>query len=98
MLLKVGVAMMLVSLVLATGVVAVVVLRSENLETTPISSESQAAVEEVVEEDEQQREFDPGQKLEIDDEPGTESAPLRAPQAAPEAAPVPDWPQPTPEE
>jgi sortase A len=93
MLLKVGVAMMLVSLVLATGVVAVVALRSENPETTPISSESRAA-EEAVEEEKQQREFDPGQKLEIDDEPGTESAP----EAAPEAAPVPDWPQPTPEE
>ena len=90
MLLKVGVAMMLVSLVLATGVVAVVALRSENPETAPISSESQAAVEEAAEEDEQQREFDPGKKLEIDDEPGTDSAP--------EAAPVPDWPQPTPEE
>jgi sortase A len=89
MLLKVGVAMMLVSLVLATGVVAVVALRSENPETTPISSESRAA-EEAVEEEKQQREFDPGQKLEIDDEPGTESAP--------EPAPVPDWPQPTPEE
>jgi sortase A len=94
MLLKVGVAMMLVSLVLATGVVAVVALRSENPETTPISSESRAA-EEAVEEEKQQREFDPGQKLEIDDEPVEEQAPE---EPAPEAAPVPDWPQPTPEE
>ena len=72
MLLKVGLTMMLVSLVLATGVAAVVGLRGESPETTTISPESRAAVEKKAEEEKQQREFDPGQKLEIDDGPAKE--------------------------
>ena len=108
MLLRMGVAMMLVSLVLAAGVVAAVTLQSDVPETAAIPTDSQAAVEEAaVEEKKQQRKFNPGQKLEIDDESSTESpsepsteSPFEpgrksTPQAAP---PVPDWPEPTPEE
>ncbi len=72
MLLKVGLTMMLVSLVLATGVAAVVGLRGESPETTTISPESRAAVEEKAEEEKQYRKFDPGQKLQIDDGPAKE--------------------------
>jgi len=102
MLLKVGVAMMLVSLTLAAGVIAVVALQNEDPETAAIPTGSRAAVEETEEEEKEQREFDPGQKLEIDDEPSTESAPeperKSTPPAALPAPPVPDWPQPTSEE
>jgi sortase A len=76
MLLKVGVALMVLSLVLATGVAAVVGLRGEAPETSEIAAESRAAVEKKAQEEEkQQRKFDPGQKLEIDDEPVEEPAP-----------------------
>jgi sortase A len=111
MLLKVGVTMMVVSLVLAAGVAAaVVLLREENTQTSPVPAGSRAASEKSV----QEKEFDPGQKLEIDDEPAAEgSAPKEAPPeeraskspaSRPESesplAPVPvlDWPEPTAEE
>jgi sortase A len=101
MLLKVGAAMMLVSLVVATGVAAVVVLRGEAPETAAVPAGSRAAAEKTAEE-KQQREFDPGQKLEIDDEAGKEagkeptSEPQRKP--TPQASSIPNWPQPTAEE
>ncbi len=102
MLLKVGVAMMLVSLVLAAGVAAVVGLGGENPETAAVPTASQAAVEKTGEKE--QREFDPGQKLEINDEPAKESATesqrkatAQAP-SVPEVPEVPDWPQPTAEQ
>ena len=118
MLLKVGMALMVISLVLAAGAAAVVGLKGEAPETSEIAAQSRAAVEKKAQEEEkQQRKFDPGQKLEIDDEPVEEPAPEEpapeepvsrkpaheeeaAPKAAPTppAAPVPDWPQPTPEE
>ncbi len=88
---KVGVALMLVSLTLAAGVVAVFALQKDEPETTPTSSESRAAVEKNAQEEKQQRKFDPGQKLEIEDGPAKEESP-------PEPAPVPDWPEPTPQE
>jgi sortase A len=70
MLLKVGVALMVISLVLAIGVAAVVGLRGEAPETSEIAAQSRAVVEKNAQEEEkQQRKFDPGQKLEIDDEP-----------------------------
>src|SRR5918995_3579668 len=75
MLLKVGVAMMLVSLVLAAGVAAVVGLRGENSEISEMDAASRAAFEKNAQEEKQQRKFDPGQKLEIDDEPVEEPAP-----------------------
>src|ERR687897_1522225 len=102
MLLKVGLAVMLVSLTLAAGVIAVVALQNEDPDSASIPIGSRAAVEETEEEEKEQREFDPGQKLEIDDEPSTEPAPeperKSTPPAAPPARPVPDWPQPTSEE
>src|SRR5918994_327748 len=75
MLLKVGVAMMLVSLMLAAGVAAVVGLRGENSEISEMDAASRAAFEKNAQEEKQQRKFDPGQKLEIDDEPVEEPAP-----------------------
>lgn len=72
MLLKAGAVMMLVSVVLAAGVAAVVGLRGENAETATLSAKSQAATEKTAEEE--KREFDPGEKLEIDDEPVEEPA------------------------
>jgi hypothetical protein len=63
MLLKVGVATITVSLVLATGVTAAVGLRGETAETV-VSREPKAAVKSPA----QEREVDLGQKLEIDDE------------------------------
>ncbi len=98
MLLKVGMAMMLVSLVLAAGVAAVVGLRGEDPETAAVPAVSQAAVEKTAEE-KQQRKFNPGQKLEIDDGPTKESAPEpRQKSTSPAPTPVPDWPQPTAEQ
>jgi sortase A len=107
MLLKVGVAMMLVSLVLATGVAAaVVLLRGEDPETAAVSAGSRAALEKRAQE--KKAAFDPGQKLEIDEgaakkpvprEPASEEAPSEQPASEPPpAAPIPDWPQPTAEE
>jgi sortase A len=108
MLFKVGAAMMLASLVLATGIAALV-LRSEDTETTTVSAEPRSA---VVEKTAAEREFAPGQRLEIDDEPAEKPAPETrpapsetapalpsvpppAPPSAPASAPVPDWPEPT---
>jgi sortase A len=71
-LLKVGVITMLVSLVFAAGVGAVVGLRGENTETAALSAKSQAATEKSAEEE--KRDFDPGEKLDIDDEPDEEPA------------------------
>ncbi len=71
MLLRVGLAMMLVSLMLAAGVAATVVLRSEPSETETVSSvEPQAAEKKAP-----GRKFDTGEKLEIDDKPAKESRP-----------------------
>ncbi|MCA1718786.1 MAG: class E sortase [Actinobacteria bacterium] len=72
-LLKVGVVTMLVSLMFAAGVGAVVGLRGENAETAALSAKSQAAAEKSAEEE--KRDFDPGEKLDIDDEPDEEPAP-----------------------
>jgi sortase A len=63
MLLKVGLATIAVSLMLAAGVAAAVGLRGETAETV-VSGEPKAAVESLA----QEREFDLGQRLEIDDE------------------------------
>ncbi len=101
MLLRVGVIMVLFSLVLAAGVAAVVLLRGES-PTTALSSAEQQAVETP----EKKREFDPGKKLEIDDEPEKESQPKPAPQERPKSksrpepysAEVDNWPRPTNEE
>ncbi len=93
--------MVLSSLVLAAGVAAVVLLRGE-YPTTALSSAGQQAVETP----EEKREFDPGKKLEIDDEPEKESQPKPAPRERPKSksrpepypAVVDDWPRPTNEE
>jgi hypothetical protein len=71
-LLKVGVITMLVSLVFAAGVGAVVGLRGENTDTAALSAKSQAVAEKSAEEE--KRDFDPGEKLDIDDEPEEEPA------------------------
>lgn len=111
MLLRIGVIMMLVSLVLTTGAAAVVVLtRAEEPQTSAVPAESRAVSEKTT----QKREFDLGQRLEIDDEPAAEeSAPKEArpeerasekPASEPRSesplapVPVPDWPEPTAEE
>ncbi len=99
MLLRVGVIMVLFSLVVAAGVAAVVLLRGES-PTTALSSEEQA-----VETPEKKREFDPGKKLEIEDEPRQEKAkpaPRERPKSKsrpePYSAEVDNWPRPTNEE
>jgi hypothetical protein len=77
MLLKIGVTMMLVSLVLATGTVAaVVLLRGEDPQISTVSAGSRDTSEKPT----PKNEFDPGQRLEIDDEqPAAEdSAPIEA--------------------
>jgi len=79
MLLKVDVAMMLVSLTLGVGVASVVALQNEDTEPVGTLAGSRAAVKETVEKDKKQREFDPGKKLEINDRPEAETA----------------WPEPT---
>ncbi len=71
MLLRVGLAMMLLSLIFTAGVAAAVALRSEPPETETVSSVEPRAVEKKAEE----RKFDPGEKLEIDDKPGKEPQP-----------------------
>ena len=71
-LLKVGMITMLVSLVFAAGVGAVVGLRGENTETAALSVKSRAAAEKSAEEE--KRDFDPGEKHYIDDEPEEEPA------------------------
>jgi hypothetical protein len=91
MLFKVGVAMMLASLVLATGIAALV-LRSEDPETTTVSAEPRSA---VVEKTAAEREFAPGQRLEIDDEPAGKPAPETRP-APSETAPAPPSVPPAP--
>jgi sortase A len=65
MLLKVGLATIAVSLVLVAGVAAAVSLRDETTNETAVSGESKTTVESPAHE----RNFDLGQKLEIDDEP-----------------------------
>jgi sortase A len=107
MLLKVGMAMMLVSLVLATGAAAVVLLvRDEDPQTAAVSAGSRAASEETVEE--KKREFDPGQKLEIDEveideevakkpaprEPASEESPSAEPASEPNSGVPPAAPIP----
>src|SRR5918995_1646839 len=93
MLLRIGVAMMLVSVALA-AVITVAVGHSGRLGGEEITAE-EASLEPLaaeVEAQEKNREFDPGQKLEIDDEPREE----------PKVEPLPivpeDWPQPSGEE
>ncbi len=78
MLLKIGVTMMLVSLVLASGTVAaVVLLRGEDPQISAVSAGSRGTTSEKPT---PKNEFDPGQRLEIDDEqPAAEdSAPIEA--------------------
>jgi sortase A len=97
MLLKVGLAMILVSITLAVGVaVAVVGFRGEKTsETAAVSS-----VEPQADETAAEREIDPGEKLEIDDGSGKDE-PREKPRpkpTTPPPEPIPDWPQPTDEE
>ena len=80
MLLRVGLAMMLVSLMLAAGVAAAVVLRSEPSETETVSSLEPRAAEKKA----QEGKFDPGEKLEIDDKPAEESRPEEPRSAEPQ--------------
>jgi sortase A len=112
MLLKVGLALMLLSLVLAAGVAAAVGLRSGPPETQTVSSVEPRASEKKVEE----KKFDPGKKLEIDDEPGrSDDQPVEEPAPKPRSegprpesgpradptpppAPIPGWPRPTNDE
>jgi len=69
MFLKVGTAMLLVSLVLAAGVAATVGLRTETASSTePRAVADKAKQVENAEQVIRERGFDPGQKLEIDDE------------------------------
>jgi hypothetical protein len=63
MLLKIGLATIAVSLLLAAGVAATVGLRDETAETV-FFAEPRAALESTA----QEREFDLGRRLEIDDE------------------------------
>ena len=105
MLLKLGAAMMLVSLVFAAGVATVVGLQREDPETASLPAEPRSAVEKTAEEG---RAFDPGERLEIEDEPAEKPEPAPAPREAPRpepppaaplaAPPVPDWPEPTPDQ
>jgi sortase A len=94
MLLKVGVAMMLVSLVLAAGVAAAVVLiRNEDPETTAVSAASRAASEKSAQ---KKAAFDPGQKLEIDDEDDEPAIKESASKASKKPAPPTEAPPETP--
>jgi sortase A len=106
MLLKAGAAIILVSLALAAGAMAVFGFPGGGSEDEILPAEPQAAVEETVEE-KKKEEFDPGEKLEIDDEPREEpkpEEPARAPRPEPRLEPppapppIPDWPEPTGEE
>src|SRR5918995_7303391 len=73
MLLRTGFIMMVLSVLLAVGVVLMVSLRSqapamvENSQVEPVAAEEKAQ--------EKSEEFDVGEKLEIDDEPGEEAPP-----------------------
>jgi sortase A len=104
MLLRVGLAMILLSLIFTAGVAAAVALRSEPPETETVSSVEPRAVEKKAEE----RKFDPGEKLEIDDKPGKEPQPEEPKERRQKSAPRTDdlapllaatrWPRPTSEE
>ena len=105
MLLKAGAAIILVSLALAAGAMAVFGLPGGSSEDEILPAEPQAIVEETAEE--KRKEFSPGEKLEIDDEPREEpkpEEPARAPrpesrpEPPPAPPPIPDWPEPTGEE
>ncbi len=109
MLLKIGVTMMVVSLVLATGAVAgVVLLRGEDPQISAVPAGARGT---TPEKPTPKNEFDPGQRLEIDDEqPAAEdSAPVGAPskgraskkpaseprsELPPAPVAVPDWSEP----
>src|SRR5215210_1832188 len=71
MFLKVGVAMLAVSLVIAVSVAAAVNLRTETASSVELRADAEKATQ-VGESDQiaRQREFNPGQKLEIDDDSG----------------------------
>jgi sortase A len=99
MLLKVGLGMMLLSLVLAAGVAVAVGLRG-GTPTTMLSSEEPKAAETPTE---KKRGFDPGKKLEIDDEASKESQPKASqekpkPRAESFSRSVANWPRPTNDE
>ena len=105
MLLKAGAATILVSLALAAGAMAVFGFPGGGSEDEILPAESQATLEETAEE--KRKEFSPGEKLEIDDEPREEPAPLESareprpdprPEPLPAPPPIPDWPEPTGEE
>jgi sortase A len=89
MLLKVGVVMMLVSLVLAAGVVAVVSLQSDISKPPSLPAEPQSVVEETEKEEKEKRQLDHGRKLEIDNGSSEANEEEQTPVA------VPDWPEPT---
>ncbi len=74
MFLKVGAAMMLFSLVLAAGVTAAIVFQDEAPETATLSAESKAAEKAA-----EQRKFDPGKELDIDDGSGKDERPGEKP-------------------
>ena len=90
--LKVGVIMVLLSLTLAAGAAAAVVglRREEAPKTTAVSSVGPQAAEETTQEE---KKFNLGQKLEIDD--GSDKKP-EAPNPQPEPAPEPSVPAPPP--
>ncbi len=93
MLLKVGVALILFSLALGAVVVTAVAFRADSPEAPAFSAEPRAA--EITKTKE--REYNPGEKLEIDDEP-RERPKREEPKAAlPPLVPQ-DWPEPSGEE
>jgi sortase A len=100
MLLKVGIAAMLFSAALAVVIALVVSLSGSEEEeiaaVEPVSSEATAQ--------EKKKEFDPGQKLELDDEPTREETAAKKSREAPPPkptqtpAPTENWPEPSGEE
>jgi sortase A len=97
-LLRIGTAMMLFAVALA-AVVAVVVALSSLLAEEESASQQAASVEPLPSEATQRekRAFDPGEKLEIDDEPPEETRPERREAQTLPVAPD-DWPTPSSQE
>jgi len=84
MLLKAGVAMILFSLALGAVTVTAVAFRADSPEAPAFSAEPRAA--EITKTEE--REFNPGEKLEIDDEEPAKEPRLAARKSQPESSPV----------
>src|SRR5919205_746843 len=95
MLLKVGLAMVLLSLALAIGVSIVVIgLRSEASETTSPSSAKPQTAEKTPE----KKEINPGEKLQIDHSSDDGSGKQSGPTPGSSSDSIPDWPGPSNEE